>query len=58
MLTTKELKFKIEWYKKLKAKIEKILCAEMTIEQYNNDIYNKIKKLEEELNALENNDLS
>ena len=53
MTTVEALKFKIEWYKKLKTKLEKILLAEMTVEAYDEHIYHKIKKLEEELSLLE-----
>lgn len=53
MLAHEELTLKIEWYKKLKAKIEKILHGEMTIQQYDTDIHNKIEKLEKELQTME-----
>ena len=53
MSEREELELKLKWYKKLKAKLEKILNAELDIDDYDTEIYVKIESIEEELFNLE-----
>jgi len=47
-----QLRTKLEFYKKLDKKLDKILNAEIEIEDYGNEIYGKIQRLETELTDL------
>lgn len=44
-----QLRTKLEFYKKLDAKITKIMNAEIELEDYEQEVYNKIQKVESEL---------
>ncbi len=44
-----QLRCKLEFYKKLNKKLDKILNAEIEIEDYSREIYGKIQRLETEL---------
>lgn len=46
-----QLRTKLEFYKKLQSKVEKIMNAELELEDYSEEVYNKISKLENELES-------
>jgi hypothetical protein len=45
-----QLRTKLEFYKKLDAKITLIMNAKLDLEDYGLEIYNKVQKIESELN--------
>jgi hypothetical protein len=47
-----QLRTKLEFYKKLDKKIEKVLNAELEIEDWSEEVYNKLSRLEDELSDL------
>jgi hypothetical protein len=47
-----QLRTKLEFYKKLDKKIEKVLNAELEIEDWSEEVYNKLSWLEDELSDL------
>lgn len=47
-----ELRTKLKFYKKLDKKIDKVLNAELEIEDWGNEVYSKISRLEAELDDL------
>lgn len=47
-----QLRTKLEFYKKLDKKLDKILNAEIEIEDYSSEVYSKIQRLETELTDL------
>ena len=47
-----ELRTKLKFYKKLDKKIDKVLNAELEIEDWGNEVYSKISRLEAELEDL------
>ena len=47
-----QLRTKLEFYKKLDKKLDKILNAEIEIEDYSSEVYGKIQRLETELTDL------
>lgn len=47
-----ELRTKLKFYKKLDKKIDKVLNAELEIEDWSSEVYNKILILETELDNL------
>ena len=47
-----ELRTKLKFYKKLYKKIDKVLNAELEIEDWGNEVYSKILILETELDNL------
>lgn len=47
-----ELRTKLKFYKKLDKKIDKVLNAELEIEDWSSEVYNKILILETELEDL------
>ena len=47
-----ELRTKLKFYKKLDKKIDKVLNAELEIEDWGNEVYSKISRLETELDNL------
>ena len=47
-----ELRTKLKFYKKLDKKIDKVLNAELEIEDWGNEVYSKISRLESELEDL------
>lgn len=44
-----QLRTKLEFYKKLDKKIQKVLNAELELEEWSDEVYSKINKLETEL---------
>lgn len=44
-----QLRTKLEFYKKLDKKLEQVLNAELEIEDWSNEVYNKLSSLENEL---------
>ena len=47
-----QLRTKLEFYKKLDKKLEQVLNAELEIEDWSNEVYSKISRLEAELDDL------
>ena len=47
-----QLRTKLEFYKKLDKKLEKVLNAELEIEDWSSEVYGKISILETELDDL------
>lgn len=47
-----QLRTKLEFYKKLDRKIDKVLQAELDPVDWSNEVYNKINKFEQELDDL------
>ena len=47
-----QLRTKLEFYKKLDKKLEKVLNAELEIEDWSSEVYGKISRLETELDDL------
>jgi hypothetical protein len=47
-----QLRTKLEFYKKLDKKLEQVLNAELEIEDWGNEVYSKISRLETELDDL------
>ena len=47
-----QLRTKLEFYKKLDKKIDKVLNAELEIEDWSNEVYEKIQLMESELEAF------
>ena len=47
-----ELRTKLKFYKNLDKKIDKVLNAELEIEDWGNEVYSKISRLEAELDDL------
>lgn len=47
-----QLRTKFKFYKKLNAKIDKIMNAALDIEDYSNEVYSKMNMLENELTDL------
>lgn len=47
-----QLRTKLKFYKKLDAKIQKVLNAELEVDDWAEEVYNKISRLETELNDL------
>ena len=47
-----QLRTKLEFYKKLDKKLEQVLNAELEIEDWSSEVYNKISRLENELDDL------
>jgi hypothetical protein len=44
-----QLRTKLEFYKKLDKKLEKVLNAELEIEDWSSEVYSKLSRLEKEL---------
>jgi len=44
-----QLRTKLEFYKKLDMKLEQVLNAELEIEDWSSEVYNKLSRLENEL---------
>lgn len=44
-----QLRTKLEFYKKLDKKLEQVLNAELEIEDWSSEVYNKLSRLENEL---------
>lgn len=47
-----QLRTKLEFYKKLDKKLEQVLNAELEIEDWSSEVYNKLSSLETELDDL------
>jgi hypothetical protein len=47
-----QLRTKLEFYKKLDKKLEQVLNAELEIEDWSSEVYNKVSRLENELDDL------
>jgi hypothetical protein len=47
-----QLRTKLEFYKKLDKKLEQVLNAELEIEDWSSEVYNKLSRLENELDDL------
>ena len=47
-----QLRTKLEFYKKLDKKLEQVLNAELEIEDWSSEVYNKLSGLENELDDL------
>jgi len=47
-----QLRTKLEFYKKLDKKLEQVLNAELEIEDWSEEVYSKISRLETELDDL------
>ena len=47
-----QLRTKLEFYKKLDKKIEKVMNAELELDEWANEVYGKISRLENELSDL------
>lgn len=47
-----QLRTKLEFYKKLDKKLEQVLNAELEIEDWSSEVYNKLSRLESELDDL------
>lgn len=47
-----QLRTKLEFYKKLDKKIEKVLNSELVIEDWSEEVYSEISSLENELDDL------
>jgi archaellum component FlaC len=47
-----QLRTKLEFYKKLDKKLEKVLNAELGVEDWSGEVYSKISRLETELDDL------
>ena len=47
-----QLRTKLEVYKKLDKKLEQVLNAELEIEDWSSEVYNKLSRLENELDDL------
>jgi hypothetical protein len=47
-----QLRTKLEFYKKLDGKLQKVLNSELEIEDWSDEVYNKISTLEDELDSL------
>lgn len=47
-----QLRTKLEFYKKLDNKLQQVLNVELEIEDWSDEVYNKISKLESELDDL------
>lgn len=47
-----QLRTKIEFYKKLDKELEQVLNAELEIEDWSSEVYNKLSRLENELDDL------
>lgn len=47
-----QLRTKLEFYKKLDNKLQQVLNVELEIEDWSGEVYNKISKLESELDDL------
>ena len=47
-----QLRTKLEFYKKLDKKLEQVLNAELEIEDWSSEVYNKLSWLENELDDL------
>ena len=44
-----QLRTKLEFYKKLDKKIDKVLDAKLELEDWSNEVYNEVSKIEDEL---------
>ncbi len=47
-----ELKTKLEFYKKLDKKLEKVLKGELDVQQWSEEVFDKINKFEKQLDDL------
>jgi hypothetical protein len=47
-----QLRTKLEFYKKLDKKLEQVLNAELEIEDWSSEVYNKLSRIENELDDL------
>ena len=47
-----QLRTKLDFYKKLDKKLEQVLNAELEIEDWSSEVYNKLSRLENELDEL------
>jgi len=47
-----QLRTKLDFYKKLDKKLEQVLNAELEIEDWSSEVYNKLSRLENELEDL------
>ena len=47
-----QLRTKLEFYKKLDKKIEKVMNAELELDEWANEVYGKISRIENELSDL------
>lgn len=47
-----QLRTKLEFYKKLDKKIEKVMNAELELDEWANEVYGKISQMENELSDL------
>ncbi len=47
-----ELKTKLEFYKKLDKKLEKVLNGELDVQKWSDEVFDKINKFEKELDDL------
>ena len=47
-----QLRTKLEFYKKLDKKIEKVMNAELELDEWANEVYSKISQMENELSDL------